>query len=356
MTHKHAPSESGEAFCTSGTSPTDASVCTVHLVGPGQVGQEFLRLLTAPFRLIGITDSSATLHDRGGLDPVALAALKAGGGSLRDVVGAESLPVDLATDLVGADVVVDATPTDVGSAERAVKRCLSVLRRGASLALAAKDAVSVAGDRLLSGSHIDRVGINAVLGGAGHALRRELSDLRRDCVEVALVGNASTTAVVEKIERGGTIEDGIRQAQDDGLLETDPELDLCGLDAAVKLVTVVGALWGKQTPVDEVDCQHLRSLDEEELQRRFESGATTRLVGRADSAGQLRVAYEEVSQASPLAVPRSRVAYTYRLRDGQTRVHVGHGIGPRHTAQALLHDARVFAAGSAHPRPRERAS
>ena len=41
----------GEAFCTSGTSPT-----TVHLVGPGQVGQAFLRQLPAAFRLVGVTD------------------------------------------------------------------------------------------------------------------------------------------------------------------------------------------------------------------------------------------------------------------------------------------------------------
>ena len=356
MSHKQAPSESREAYCTSGTSPTDASVCTVHLVGPGQVGREFLRLLSAPLRLIGITDSSATLHDREGLDPVALAELKAGGGRLLEVEGAESLPVDLATDLVGADVVVDATTTDVGNPERAVRRSLKVLRRGACLALAAKDAVSVAGDRLLSDQHRDRVGINAVLGGTGYSLSSELSQLRRSCLEVALVGNASTTAVVEKIERGGTIEEGIRQAQEDGLLETDPELDLSGLDAAAKLVTVVGALWGRQTPVDDVDCEHLRSLDEDELQRRFRSGTTTRLVGRAETDGNLRVAYEEISQASPLAVPRSRVAYTYRLGDGQTRVHVGHGIGPRHTAEALLLDVRAFSSRTVDGRTRERAS
>ncbi len=48
----------GEPFCTSGTSPT-----TIHLVGPGQVGQAFLRLLPdTSFRLVGITDTSATLH------------------------------------------------------------------------------------------------------------------------------------------------------------------------------------------------------------------------------------------------------------------------------------------------------
>ena len=53
----------GEAFCTSGTSPTLAAEwpATLHLVGPGQVGRAFLRLLPAtPFRLIGLTDASAT--------------------------------------------------------------------------------------------------------------------------------------------------------------------------------------------------------------------------------------------------------------------------------------------------------
>ena len=120
--------------------------------------------------------------------------------------------------------------------------------------LAAKDSLCQAGEILLAGGNRDRVGVNAVLGGTGHALKTELLELRRECKAVALVGNASTTAVIETVERGGSIEDGIRQAQVAGVLEPDPELDLSGTDAAVKLAAVVrvctarrGALPEKQS-------------------------------------------------------------------------------------------------------------
>jgi homoserine dehydrogenase len=329
----------GEPFCTSGTSPT-----TIHLVGPGQVGQAFLRLLPdTAFRLVGITDTSATLHARDGLDPTALAELKARHSRLRDVPNAESLPVDLAIDLVDADIVVDATPTGLDGAV-AVRRNLRVLNRGKRIALASKDALCLAAQDLLAQRNRDRVGFHAALGGTGAALQSELRELRRECREIIIVGNASTTAVIETVERGGSIEDGIRRAQEKGVLEPDPELDLSGADAATKLIAVVRALWQRDVCVDDVRREHLTGLAVDTLRRRFQAGSTTRLVARARPGGALQVSYEAVSRSSVLAVPPTHVVYTYELSSGESRVHVGHGIGPRHTAEALLHDVRVLSA------------
>lgn len=327
-----------EAYCTSGTSPT-ASPTTLHLVGPGQVGQALLRQLPdTPLRLIGISDTSGTRHAKDGLDPLELAELKARHCRIRDLQGAESLPVDLAIDLVDADIVIDTTATDVTNPGRAVDRALRVLERGACIAFAAKDAIYAAGDQLLDPSIRSRVGINAVFGGTGHALRRELPFLQRETCEVALVGNASTTAVIEVVQCGGTIEDGIAQAQAAGILEPDPNLDLCGHDAATKLVAIARILWGRDISIDQVDCQDLRSLSADQLRRRYAEGITTRLVARARADGGLTATFEATPIGSALAVPGNRVAYSYRLQDGDLRVHVGHGIGPEHTAAALFFD------------------
>lgn len=339
----------GEAFCTSGTSPTPEAErpTTLHLVGPGQVGQAFLRLLPAtPFRLIGLTDASATLHAKDGLDPALLADHKRRGHRLRELPGAEPLPVDLAIDLVGADVVVDATPSNPGHGEHATRRCLRILRHGKCLVLAAKDSLCDAGETLLAADNRDRVGIHAVLGGTGHALKTELLELRRDCKAVALVGNASTTAVIKTVERGGSIEDGIRRAQVAGVLEPDPELDLSGTDAAVKLAAVVRVLWHRDARLADVRRHDLRSLDPAELRRRYARGSTTRLVARAGRRpdSPLVAQFEEVPRSSVLAAPSDRVAYVYELAGGAHRVHIGHGIGPQGTAGALLHDVRILSA------------
>ena len=326
-----------EAYCTSGTSPT-----TVHLLGPGSVGRELLRRLPdTPLRLVGITDTSGTLHSRDGLDPVRLAEHKSKRLPLAVIDGAESLPVDLAVDLVGADLLVDATPSGLHPAGSAVNRTERALRRGTAVALAAKDAVCVAGDRLLDRGGI---GINAVLGGTGHALRTELADLRRHTRKIALVANASTTSVIETVENGGSIEDGIVAAQAAGVLEPDPELDLGGFDAATKLVAVARILWDHDESPARLAGHDLRELSAADLRARRARGLTTRLVGRATADGGFTLGYETVRRNSPLAVPGDRVAYTYTAADGRSRVHVGHGIGPARTAEALLFDIQDLAA------------
>jgi len=322
-----------------------SSALSLHLVGPGNVGQAFLRLLPdTQFRLIGVSDSTGTIHSDNRLEPLDLADHKAASRSLTEIPSAEALELEAALDRVRANVVIDAMPTDVSQGSSAVPRSLRILERGAGLVFASKDTLCLGGDRILADGVRGRVGINAALGGTGRALMTELSALRRDAVSVALVANASTTAVIQAIEAGLSTEAGIRRAQDDGLLEPDPELDLSGRDAAVKLVGVVRALWGHDVGLDDVDCQPMSALDMAVVQSRVASGNTTRLVGRASADGDLSVAYEEMPRSSALAVPCNRVAYSYLLRSGGIRVHVGTGLGPLHTAAAVLRDVEFLAA------------
>ncbi len=308
------------------------------------MGQALLRLLPrTPYRLVGVTDRSGSVHDRAGLDAIALADLKQRGGAVRLLAAAEAVPVDVAVSLIDADVVVDATSTNVGAGTAALERSWAILRNGQKLVLCAKDALCLSNGELLRGQHLARLGFNAVLGGTGAALKDELAELRRTCQEIALIGNASTTAVIEALEAGRTIDAGVREVQERGVLEPDPELDLNGTDAVTKLAIVVGALWPEQPWVQDLDIhaiprQHIQNLDIDEIRARRERGATTRLVARADRGGHLRVSYEEVGLQSPLAAPPDRVVYAYSLGNGETRVHVGTGVGPGGTAKAILED------------------
>ncbi|MEO6595933.1 MAG: hypothetical protein ABIP94_14370, partial [Planctomycetota bacterium] len=277
---------------------------------------------------------------------------KASGGALDLWPHAERIPTELAIGIVGAQVVVDATPTSRAGTEAAVVRGRAALRGGAFLALAAKNALAVAAGEWLLGAHRDRVGIDAVLGGAGRALVRELPELRQHCRGLCLVGNVTTTVLVQAIEQGASIDEGIAEAKARGLLEPDPSLDLDGSDAATKLIAVWGAVfgetWAEPPRSERVQREDLRSLDVEVLRERVLRGATTRLVARGSRAGtELRVAFEEVSVGSPLAAPADRVVYGYELAAG-LRLHTGLAVGYERTAAALLGDvAAAFAAETA---------
>lgn len=322
-----------ETFCTSGPSPT------LHLVGPGRVGRALCRRLAAAgIRLIGATDSTATWFDRDGIDPLALAAHKAAGRPLAERTRAESLPASLAIALVAADVVIDASATDGEDPWPAVRRGDAALTRGAALALAGKDGLGAAVHRWLDVEHRARVGCNAVLGGTGAALVAELDELRHRAGSAAVVGNATTTVVLRAIEDGLSLEQGIERAREGGMLEADPELDLRGHDAATKLAIVAGALTGRAVDPHDLPAVDVREVDCDLVRERARRGATTRLIGRWERGGRFTLGFEELGRTDALAVPPDRVAYGYRLDDGSQRLHVGAGIGPDGTADALFVD------------------
>jgi homoserine dehydrogenase len=330
-------------------SPAQPPLRTLHLLGPGRVGRAFLQQLAGlPVRVVAISDAGATVFDRQGLPLAAIAAHKAAGGSLASWPRAESIPTELAVRIVGADIVVDATPTDQATAPAALQRARAALQNGAFLAVCGKNALAEAASEWLLSVHRGRVGVHAALGGSGQALVRELPELREHCRSLALVGNVSTTVLIEAIERGLSLAEGIAEAQQRGLLEADPTQDLDGSDAATKLRAVWGAVfgdsWTAPPAFERIARADVRGLDPELLRERAARGATTRLVARGSRRGDdLRVAYEEVPRGSPLAAPPDRVVYGYELPGG-LRVHTGLAIGHERTAGALLADVAAFLA------------
>ncbi len=334
-----------DPYCTSGPSPTRLRQPplepgrTLHLIGAGKVGCAFLRQLAgANLRLVGVSDSTGTAYAPEGLDPVEIADYKAGGGSLADHPRGSRIDSATATHVVEAEIVVDCTPTSFDA--ESLERSQRIRARGAHFVTAAKDVVARRAEWLGSDQP---PGINALLGGAGRRLVEELSALRSDCLSVSLAGSASTTAIIEAIESGRSFSEALDAARGRGVLEPDPEQDLSGRDAAVKLSVVIGAITGRSMDPACIHVQHFRDIDLDEVRRRPARGTTTRLVGRWNRDGHPTVGYEEVPRGSDLAVPVGRVVYGYDLRDGTRRIHAGEGVGHEETARALwvdLEDSR----------------
>ncbi|HSK21509.1 MAG TPA: hypothetical protein VK912_20315 [Longimicrobiales bacterium] len=315
----------------------------VHVLGAGAVGCALLqRFRRDRRRVIAVTDSTATLHDASGIDIDTVLDWKRAGRSLSDHPHALTISGPAAIERVDADIIADASSTDL---ERSgwTNALTAALARGACVAAAAKAALCDAGAEWLTGDYLAQVGCNAVLGGTGRSFIAELPDLRQRTQTLAIVGNASTTTILEVIEQGGTLDQGLAEAQRAGYLEPDPALDLCGADAAVKLAIVAGIVTGRRIDPRTIPCDDLRLLDPLLIRARVRRNATTRLVGRMGDAGRLRVSYEEISRDSILAAPRGRVIYEYRLARDERRLHIGTGLGADATAGALWTDIRALA-------------
>lgn len=334
-----AAAASNDAFLSSGLSPG----ATVHLIGPGQVGRAFLQQhQNANLRLVAVSDRSGTVFNKQGLSPAAIATHKAAGVPLLSLPAAEAIPTELAIRLVSADIVVDATPSTASDTDAAVQRGRAALQCGASLVLCSKNGLAEAAADWLQPATRARIGVNAVLGGTGGQLLRELDELQSHCQSLALVGNVTTTAIITAVEHGASIAEGIRAAQQLGFLEPDATLDLDGSDAATKLLCVWSAVFGstfcRSKSLSAVRREDVRDLQPALLQERARRGCTTRLIARGSRSGDdLQVTFEELPLGSPLAAPSDRVVYGYQLPSG-LRVHTGLGVGFQRTAAALWTD------------------
>lgn len=313
-------------------------MAAVHLLGAGAVGRAWLRLWRGwdpDGRLVGATDRSGSVYHAGGLPIDALVAHKERGMPLMRWPGPGRFE-PVAAPSAEAHLLADATPSDRARGPGDASLLRRWLSEGRAAALASKHAA--AEDPLLL---FERgIGVNAVLGGTGARLQAELPLLRERWRSVSLAGSISTSVVVEAIERGKTFEEGVADAQAIGVLEPDPDLDLRGADAAVKLSVVAGALLGRPILPSEVVTPHLRTLDPESIREAAKRGQTTRLVGRASREGELSLGWEILDRSDPLTLGPAEVVYAYRLDDGDEIVHRGRGLGAIGTALALDEDVR----------------
>ena len=125
---------------------------------------------------------------------------------------------------------------------------------------------------------------------------------------------STATVVIEAVERGATIDDGIREAQSLGIAETDPSYDIDGWDSAVKLCAVSGVILERAIRPADVQRAGIRALDPDAVRAAHDAGRPFRLVGRVGVERDTliaRVAPEQVSVGSPLAVSGATLVTHY---------------------------------------------
>ena len=218
----------------------------------------------------------------------------------------------------GADVVFEAIALEPHTGEPALGYLADALRFGAH-AISANKGPVVHGYRTLS----------ALASASGRAYRFEsavmdgapLFSLVRNCLPlsgltaVRGVFTSTATIVLEAVERGGSMAEGVAHAQALGIAEADPSYDVDGWDSAVKLCAVANVLLGADLRPGDVERTGIGSLSEEAIRSARTEGAAWRLVGevRRDSDGTVRarVAPERLTPADAMGLVTGTTLVTH---------------------------------------------
>ncbi|MHB8539632.1 MAG: homoserine dehydrogenase [Candidatus Acidiferrales bacterium] len=118
--------------------------------------------------------------------------------------------------------------------------------------------------------------------------------------------NSTTNVVLTEMEKGLSIEQAVKKAQEIGVAETDPSDDLDGWDAAVKVAALTIVLMGVPIKLADVARIGIRALTPEQVREARVAGMRYKLICRAErtAGGGVRASVmpEKLPMSDPFAL------------------------------------------------------
>jgi len=119
------------------------------------------------------------------------------------------------------------------------------------------------------------------------------------CEVISLTGilNSTSNFVLSEMGRGRTLSEAVREAQARGFAEADPSLDIDGWDASAKITALANVLMEADRTPKNVDRKGIRDIGKEDIADALAKGKKIKLIARAwreDDSVALSVKPEEV--------------------------------------------------------------
>lgn len=293
-------------------------ILRIAIIGFGNVGQEFARLLIGKrdwlLRTKGLdievlaisTRSRGSLFSDRGLDlPRVLEELESQG----NLDGYPDSHTDMSAleiiEKTSADMVVELTTLDVESGQPATEHISKALACGMDVVTANKGPIAFAYSELRTltrsrGVHLRFEG--TVMDGT--PIFSLVEKTLPGCTVLGLKGilNSTSNYVLSEMAKGRTAEEAIAEAQARGIAEADPSLDMDGWDAAAKITALANVLMdARKTPKD-VDRTGARGISAKTLADARSSGRKVKLIASAamrEGGIELTVRPETIGPDSP---------------------------------------------------------
>ena len=288
------------------------------LIGFGNVGQEFARLLLSKREwlrgAVGLdvevltiaTRTRGSLTARNALD---LDRVLRERESLGTVEGYGPESTDLSTleiiESCDADIMVELTPLDIDAGQPAIDYIKAAFDAGLNVITANKGPLAFAYRELKSmaqsrGLHFKFEGV--VMDGTPVFRLVEKTLPGCEITGVAGILNSTSNFVLSEIALGRSMEEALDEAKGRGITEADPSMDIDGWDAAVKITALANVLMDARSTPKEADVTGIRDIDLENVMKAALEGKKLKPLARAERVGgevRTRVRPELVGPENP---------------------------------------------------------
>ena len=327
------------------------------LVGFGTVGRGVaeslvdaateLQALGLEARIVAVVDPIVgSVCDPAGLDPSRMLELVDAGRSLTEYDGVEPVPLMPETlGVIDADVLVEATPTNLTDGEPGLSHIRAALQAGLDVATTNKGPVALAYNEL-----------DALAAANGAALRLEGTVLSGTPVlnlcefglaaagirAVRGIVNGTCNYILSEMETGRSYDEALAAAQEKGYAEADPTGDVEGWDAAAKALILANRVLGADLELADVVRKGISDLSAGEVAGARREGTAWRLVASVERRGDrctASVEPRELDGDDPLAAVTGAGNLLVFETEALGPVSIaGPGAGRRATGHAVVAD------------------
>jgi homoserine dehydrogenase len=257
----------------------------IALLGLGNVGRAFARYISDDerIRIRAVADSSGGILLDRSEQIQQLLAHKEAGRSIRDFAAAafvkdapefvESLSPE------NISVLVESLPTNLADGQPALDSIKTALERGTSVVTVDKGPLASGFDALKEAARTGNSKL-AYSGTTGVIIPDEITGER--VLEIRGVLNGTTNYILTEMQqRNISFDEALANAQENGIAEPDPSLDVDGWDTAVKILILAKTLMGADAKLGDVSRIGIGAQTGALIENGRATGRTVRLVGRA---------------------------------------------------------------------------
>ncbi len=327
-------------------------------LGFGNVGQALAGLLVEKekklaskydfkYKTVGIVDFNlGSVVNNDGINLKKVLAMVSDGVSLNEYSDGETgLEAVQAIQRADADIMLEATYTDIKTGEPATSYVKEALNRGMHVTTTNKGPVALFNRELQSLA--DEKGVKFLYEGTVMSGTPMLNLVRETMAGAEVSGvqgilNGTTNYILTKMEEGMAYEDALKKAQELGYAEAVPDADVEGWDALAKVTILANVLFDTPVKPDDIPCEGITKLTPEDINDAKKENKRYKLIGFVKREGDKVIAGvspQKVDLTHPLAsISGATNALTITTDDLGDVTISGPGAGRRETGFSMLID------------------
>ncbi|WFA07762.1 homoserine dehydrogenase [Tissierella sp. Yu-01] len=330
----------------------------IAIIGYGGVGKAFLKLVLEKTesllnegilpKVCYVISSKGGVYDPDGIDIEKFIEFTK---SNKDIThypcgGSSIISFDTLLHKRDVDFVIEMTPTNKETGEPGMTHIVKSLENGFNVITANKGPVMLAYKKLrdIALRNNVQLGIGCTTGGALPTINSGVVDMAGSEIKsIEGVLNGTTNFILNEMETYGVeYNQALKKAQELGIAESDPTLDVEGWDTATKLLILTNVLMDEEKTLDEIKIEGITNIKVIDIKKAAREGKKYKLIGKTiktDNGIQMSVKLECIESNNPLYGVNGKnkaVKYTSDTLGDLTIIGGASGVKP--AAASILRD------------------